>query len=169
MYLIFCYAISMDILPLSEAPSLPTTQEEASTFAESIIQYFSRPQEIMEEEVFTTRSGKEETRLVSRVRPAPLLEEWCVFNRISKRQLLSLAEAFPVIAHAIEFSRDVLKVYLIRGGLSEQYNGQFAKFVATNETDMVDRSEQVNKNLNVSPRDLLDEIEASSKPLRRST
>lgn len=155
---------SLALSPDTKLPSVFTTPEEA---ASSIIEYFARPEEVMEEQVFYNRKGEEERRMVPRIRPIPMLEEWCVMHRITKRQLEEAAKIYPCVAEAIEFARDVVKTYLVRKGLTEQYNGQFAKFVATNETDMVDRTEQVNKNLNVNGKDLLDEIEKASKPIRR--
>jgi len=147
--------------------ALPAVFASPSALADDLIEYFARPEEMQEEQVITNRDGSNETRMVTRFRPVPLLEEWCSMHRITRRRLEALAETHPDIADALEFARDVLKVYIVRKGLTEQYNGQFAKFVATNEVGMVDRSEQINKSLIVKGSDLLDEIEKAAKPIRR--
>lgn len=135
--------------------------------AASLIDYFCRPEEIMEEQVLFTRDGGTEVREVPRLRPMPMIEEWCAMNRVTKRQLDDAARNSPEVAEALEFARDTMKVYLVRKGLTEQYNPAFAKFVATNETGMVDKSEQTNRNLNANAADILDAIEKATKPIRR--
>jgi len=141
-----------------------TTPEEV---ARSLFDYFSAPSQILTEEVRTARDGTEERVTVAQSAPIPLIEEWCSLHRISRRSLEALASNHPEIEEALVLAKDQLKVKLIRGGLSEEFNASFAKFVATNETDMVDRSEQINKNLNVNAKDLLDQIEKREKPLRQ--
>ena len=146
---------------------LPSAFDTPTAVASSIIDYFAQPEEYKEEQVVFDRDGNPETREVVRYRPVPMIEEWCAMHRITKRRLADAAEAYPEIAEAIEFARGVIKVALVRGGLVERYNPAMAKFVATNETDMVDRSEHVNKNLNANAATILDEIEKASKPIRR--
>ena len=154
-------------LILNNETKLPSSFESPEAAALSIVDYFARPEEIMEEQVLFNRDGGQEIRQVPRVRPMPMVEEWCAMNRMTKRQLDEAAKYHPAVAEALEFARDVMKTYLVRKGLTEQYNPAFAKFVATNETDMVDKSEQTNRNLNANAADILDAIEKATKPIRR--
>lgn len=154
-------------LTLNPETKLPLAFETPEAAALSIIDYFARPEEVMEQQVLFNRDGSTETREVPRIRPMPMVEEWCAMHRVTKRQLDDAARMHPAVAEALEFARDVMKTYLVRKGLTEQYNPAFAKFVATNETDMVDKSEQTNRNLNANAADILDAIEKATKPIRR--
>lgn len=154
-----------DVFILAEHPFASPT-----ALANSLVNYFAQPEVYLEEERIFLRDGSQESRMVQRYRPMPLLEEFCAANRITSRELKEAAISYPdTVGRAVEFARDVIKTYLVRKGLTEQFNAQFAKFVATNETGMVDRSESLNKNLNVSAdgADILDRIEKAQKPLRR--
>lgn len=150
---------------LSEHPFSSPTQ-----LANSLVAYFAQPEIYLEEEMVFLRDGSRESRMVQRYRPLPLLEEFCATHRITTRELKEASISFPdTVGRAVEFARDVIKTYLVRKGLTEQFNPQFAKFVATNETGMVDRSESLNKNVNVNAdgAEILDRIEKAQKPLRR--
>lgn len=160
----------MQTLP-STLSSSPTVFKSPEELSEKLVDYFALPETYEEEEVITFRDGRTETRPVTRYRPLPMLEDFCVMHRITSTELREAAREFPeTVGRAVQFAKDVMKTYLVRKGLVEQYNPNFAKFVATNEVDMVDKSESVNRNLNVSvdTDDILDKIEKASKPLRRA-
>lgn len=157
----------MTALSISETTLLPSSFASAHEAALSIVDYFSQPEEYVEKQQLIDRDGNIEEREVVRYRPVPMLEEWCMRHRITVSQLKKAAQLYPEVAEAIEFARDVIKVNIVRGALVERYNASIAKFTLTNETDMVDRTEQINKNLNANASDVLDEIEKASKPIRR--
>lgn len=156
--------------PLVSLAKELTAFSSPQDLADKLVSYFAVPETYQEEETVFLRDGSVETRPVTRYRPMPMLEDFCVMHRITSRELKQAAADFPeVVGRAVEFAKDVMKTYLVRKGLTEQYNPQFAKFVATNEVDMVDKSESVNRNLNLSAdaEDMLDRIEKASKPIRR--
>lgn len=139
----------------------------ADAVADSIINYFSRAEETEEERViYNPRTDTHEVTTNFVIRPMPMIEEWCAAHRVTTGMLRDLAKQHPCIARALEFSEDVTKIYLIRNGLNGRYNAQVMKFVATNKTDMVDRSEITNR-ITEAPADILKEIEAAEKPIRR--
>lgn len=132
--------------------------------AASIVEYFNQPEYEDVEEKIPLRDGGIEISMRREHRPFPLIEEWCTRNGLTVALLRELAQQSDEIAQAIQFARDVMKTYLVRGGLAKIYDTQFAIFVASNETGMRVKSEVKH----VTPKkskDILDEIEAEEEPI----
>ena len=72
--------------------------------------------------------------------PVPLWSEFCRATGISKRELLQAGRGYAPLLRIIAHADEAVKDYLTRGGLMKMYDPTFAKFVATNLTDMEDKS-----------------------------
>jgi hypothetical protein len=129
--------------------------------AASLINYFEQSEFFETEETHTDREGNSETQTVTHRRSLPTLESWCLEHRMTTSALKGLAELHTVVQDAIDFARDAMKAWLIRNGLTSDYDPRFAIFVATNETDMKVKSEQTHRV--VRPGKILEEIEAGQE------
>jgi len=146
-------------LELLEQRKLTTTE-----LSQSIVDFFSTPEVYEVEEHVYTRDGKDEINKRLERRPFPMIEDWCVDNRVPMTLLKKLEQSCADVALAVQFARDVMKTYLVRGGLERRYDPSFAIFVATNETGMRVKSEVTHKGKQ-SSRAILDEIEQDEDSL----
>ncbi|MFA5130741.1 MAG: hypothetical protein WC477_07590 [Patescibacteria group bacterium] len=159
---------SAPLVPAEERKPLPLVAKSTPSpkaIASSLIDFFSRPKVVEVEEVRFDRDGtRDGSSMHLEARPIPLLEDWCIENRITTTLLKTLAERFEEVAEAIQFARDVMKSYLVERGLTKQYDSHFAIFVAANETGMKVKSEVVHRSAKPG-RDVLDEIEAEEESI----
>jgi hypothetical protein len=149
----------------SELVQSPTqTKMTCRKVAQSLVDYFSLPQYAEVTDMLQRRDGTTEEIIRREERPLPMIEEWCIMNRITINLLNELAKNSEEVREAIQFAKDVMKVYLVRGGLEKRYDSRFAVFVATNETDMQNKTELTVNNTS-SPKKILSEIEAEEESL----
>jgi len=89
--------------------------------------------------------------------PPPQFSEFARTVGVTHRRLKSWAKKYPAFAEAYEECKDIFKEFIISNGLTGKYPGQFATFVAKNETDMKDKT--VNENYNFNMTEYLNSLE----------
>lgn len=142
------------------------SDERAATIARRLLTYFSRPLSGWYEEIIHNRDGSETIVKKPYTAPLPLISEFANMHGLTESELKSAAKNFPdTLGRALAFAADVIKTNLVRKGLTEEYSPQFAKFVATNETNMTDKSEHTEKRITVNLNELAKQIAASPTPL----
>ncbi len=107
---------------------------------QELLAYFSKPlYEVIQKEV-ATNSG---VQVVNDLRPSefPSIEGFCGKLLISKQTFHNWTKEHPQLMDAYKVCKDLQKRHLVEHGLQGNYNSSFAKFVAINCTDMVEKKE----------------------------
>lgn len=108
-------------------------------YCEQIIKFFEVEYDYVTEEVASQGRAVSVTRV--KLSKFPTLEGFCVDLGITKKTLLNWKDKHTDFLRAYEIAKYKQKVILLQGGLSGDYNSAFAKFVAINCTDMIDKQE----------------------------
>lgn len=134
-------------------------------FADEIIEYFCNAETSEEvSELVTNRRGEEYYNRKIIARPPPMMSAFGRQYGLTMTELKRLAENFPdTIGHAFELAADVVKEFFIENGLLGRYNSQFAIFAGKNITDMKDKTEHLNTNVNLHG--FVEQIEKEGSPL----
>lgn len=108
---------------------------------QEMIDFFNRPLMKAQQVEVLTKTGqiKMVTEMVAN--ELPTIEKFCCDLMISKSTLHEWIKIHPELSNAYDFAKQAQKNHLLQNGLSGNYNGSFAKFVAINCTDMVDKVE----------------------------
>lgn len=139
--------------------------ESVARLTKRLIVYFSRPLDGWYDETRHDREGREIVERRPYKAPLPMLTEFANMHGVTERELKQAARSFPDLARALEFARDVMKTSLVRKGLTEEYSPNFAKFVATSETGMVEKTEHLEKRVTMNLNELAKQIQESNEPL----
>ena len=133
-------------------------------YCKELVDYFEIEYQMITEEVASQGKAVEVVR--AKLSKFPTLEGFCVEIGITKNTLLNWTKEFPEFLRAYTIAKHKQKMLLMQGGLSGEYNSSFAKFVAINCTDMVEKQEIKTENehkvegyglafnLNTHPKDL---------------
>jgi len=90
--------------------------------------------------------------------PIPFFRKWCINKEIPKSTAYDWANKDHT-SHVVEFSdafetaKDLQFCWLVRGGLNGEFNSGFAKLIAINLLDMVDKSEVNQRVTDLTARD----------------
>lgn len=116
---------------------------------EKLIEYFNKPLY----ETYTTETvsaGKVKTITLERPSEFPTVEGFCVdVFRISKDTFYNWVKKHPEFSDAFEAAKKLQKKHLVYHGLNSNYNSAFAKFIAVNCTDLVDKQTIETKEIKV--------------------
>jgi len=108
---------------------------------QSLIDFFDRDMHRVEIEEVASQ-GQAVT--VQKIKPNwfPTFERWCAEQSITQKTMLNWTTQHPEFLQAYGIAKQKQKDFLLQHGLSGAYNSGFAKFVAINCTDMVDKKEE---------------------------
>ncbi len=96
--------------------------------------------------------------------PPPMYSEFCRKHKIPWKQFVYAKKNIEEFKEAIEECDNIVKEFIIKNGLSGNYTTQFAIFTAKNITDMKDKHEIEEKNINVNrPLDQIEEMSDGSR------
>lgn len=125
----------------TEKRGRPTKYKEK--YAEDLVKYFQFKEETYTEEVASQGKAIEvkKTRL-----DFPTIEGFCSSIGVSKQCFHEWVPKHELFGDAYRIAKQNQKHILIKGGLNGEFNSGFAKFVAINCTDMVDRTEMKTEN-----------------------
>jgi hypothetical protein len=119
-------------------------------YCQMIIDYFKREPFTQEKIITTYKDGttKEGIKLI----PCnfPTIEGFAVSIGVCHNTVLNWLNDNPRFLSAYNYAKACQKDILTQNGLLGLYNCLFAKFVAINSTDMVDKQEFVNTNTNTN-------------------
>jgi hypothetical protein len=106
---------------------------------QKMIDFFNRPLMKAQQVEVLTKTGQ--IKLVTEMvaNELPTIEKFCCDLMISKETLHQWIKKYPVLTDAYKFAKQAQKNHLMQNGLSGNYNSAFAKFVAINCTDLVDK------------------------------
>lgn len=158
----------IEVVP--QGPVTPTPVENLGMveykekFAFDMVSYFKSIQLYTEiKESFTWANGevKEDIRMVPN-RP-PMLETYARQLGVSVRTLRTWGMKHKEFAEALSICEDYIKEFMVEHGLKGNYNSSFGIFTAKNLTDMKDKSEITNKNIDMT--ELIRSIEDNETPL----
>lgn len=112
-------------------------------YAEKLVEYFSVPKMVTfwKRKYYKDGRVKEEEPITT---PPiyPTFEGFAKTIGVTSRTLLNWREKYPSFNDAYERALDMQKDILITNSLGGLYNGNFAKFIASSQFDMVEKSEQ---------------------------
>tara|TARA_R110000868_G_C10972634_1_gene770618 strand:+ start:7738 stop:8223 length:486 start_codon:yes stop_codon:yes gene_type:complete len=120
----------------------PTKYKEI--YPEKLLEYFKVEYTPYKEVVASAGKAIEITK--NKLTKFPTLEGFCAEIMISTSTLHEWIKIYPKLSDAYKVCKQRQKQFLVQGGLNGEYNSNFAKFVAINCTDMVDKSEVKNEN-----------------------
>lgn len=103
-----------------------------------LIEYFSRPLYEIKFEAVVTKLGMQEIP-VEKPTEFPSIEGFCSDLFISKSTFHEWVKKYPDFTNAYGFAKMRQKKHLVEHGLQGNYNSAFAKFLAINCTDLVDK------------------------------
>ncbi len=120
-------------------PGAPTKYKD--DIPKKMIDFFNRPLMKAQQVEMLTKTGQ--IKLVTEMvaNELPTIEKFCCDLMISKDTLHQWIKKYTELSDAYAFAKQAQKNHLLQNGLSGNYNGSFAKFVAINCTDMVDKVE----------------------------
>ena len=122
------------------AKSSPGRPSEYEThFPQLLIDYFKVEYETYTEEVASQGQAVEIKK--KRLKKFPTIEGFCSSLYISKETFHKWLKIHQNLMDAYSVAKQKQKDALIAGGMGGQFNAGFAKFVAINCTDMVDKTE----------------------------
>lgn len=109
-------------------------------YANKLIEYFTVPPAttIWERKYYTNGQVKEERPIIVAGK-YPTFEGFAVSIGVTSRTLENWRNNYPSFAEAYERAIDMQKDILIVNSLGGQYNGNFAKFVASSQFDMAEK------------------------------
>ena len=119
----------------------PTKYSEK--YIKELLDYFQFKEEAYTEEVAS--QGRAIAVVKKRI-DFPTIEGFCSSIGIAKDTFHAWVKKYEMFSYAYDVAKQNQKHILIKGGLNGEFNSGFAKFVAINCTDMVDRTELKTEN-----------------------
>lgn len=113
-------------------------------YCQELIEFFEVAYEQVVEQVAS--QGKAVDVIRYKLSRFPTIEGFCANILISKDAFHKWIAKYPEFNDAYSIAKQKQKNALIQGGLAGDFNAGFAKFVAINCTDMIDKSEVKNEN-----------------------
>lgn len=112
-------------------------------YAEMLIKYFTVPTftTVWKRKYYTNGQVKEEEPIVVAGK-YPTLEGFAISIGVTSRTLENWRDKYPSFREAYEMALDMQKDILVVNSLGGQYNGNFAKFIASAQFGMTEKSEQ---------------------------
>lgn len=112
-------------------------------YDEMLIKYFTVPTftTVWERKYYTNGQIKEEKPIVIAGK-YPTFEGFAISIGVTSRTLENWRDKYPSFGEAYEKALDMQKDILVVNSLGGQYNGNFAKFIASAQFDMAEKSEQ---------------------------
>lgn len=112
-------------------------------YAEMLIKYFTVPTftTVWKRKYYTNGQVKEEEPVVVAGK-YPTLEGFAISIGVTSRTLENWRDKYPSFGEAYEMALDMQKDILVVNSLGGQYNGNFAKFIASAQFGMAEKSEQ---------------------------
>lgn len=112
-------------------------------YAEKLVEYFSIPKMVTYWKRKYYKDGRvKEEEPITTPPIYPTFEGFAKIVGVTSRTLLNWRDKYPSFAEAYERALDMQKDILITNSLGGLYNGNFAKFIASSQFDMVEKSEQ---------------------------
>lgn len=112
-------------------------------------EHFSkRLYEEYEEEVVVAGVGIQ-TLVKQRAAPFPSMSGLAMKLGVNRQQIYEWEKIHPEFSDILNHGREVIREFLMSHGVTGKYNSNFAKFVATNLTDLTDKKEVSNTNKNI--------------------
>jgi hypothetical protein len=127
-------------------------------YIQAILDYFCVEPTTTVEETVITASGINKIKKIHAVR-YPTLERFAVSHAVTVTTLHEWASKYPDFSYAMQLAKSAAKAILIENTLESRYSEGFAKFVAINCTDMVDKSTQERTGPNGGPLQVDNKIE----------
>lgn len=113
-------------------------------YCQRLIDFFEVEYTDYKEQVASQGKAVEVVR--SKLTKFPTFEGFCTEIGITTQTMHNWTKQNPQFFDAYKIAKQKQKTFLLQGGLSGQYNSSFAKFVAINCTDMIDKSEVKTEN-----------------------
>ena len=112
-------------------------------YAEMLIKYFTVPTftTVWERRYYTNGQVKEEKPIIIAGK-YPTFEGFATSIGVTSRTLENWRDKYPSFGEAYERAVDMQKDILVVNSLGGQYNGNFAKFIASAQFGMAEKSEQ---------------------------
>ena len=110
-------------------------------YADELLSYFSEPDY---EEAFTPE-GKPYIKL----NPYPTFEQFAVEHHVTSRTLENWCDQSARFSSIYAMCKELQKARLVRNGLTDKYNANFAKFIASSCFGMTEKT-QTDQNVTVS-------------------
>lgn len=132
-------------------------------FAEQMYSWFANLEKfrIITETAYW-KNGEERTKQIQIANPPPHFSEFARSIGTTERTLKRWAREHDEFAESYEACQAIIKEFLINNGLLKGYDPTFAKFAATNLTNMKDKTEHLNKNVDLNK--ILDKAAKSNSP-----
>jgi len=111
-------------------------------YCKEIIKFFNIDAYFIKEIEFKDKNGDIHTKEMIVANDLPTLEAFANKIFTTTKTLWDWAKKHKEFSNAVEIAKQHEKNILVQNGLSGRYDAGFAKFVATNFTDMRDRQEQ---------------------------
>jgi len=120
-------------------------------YSDKLLKYVEQFEEYEVYQEETASQGRAVTVTKSRSNGIPTVEGFLLETDIVKDTFYNWVTQHPKFSDAFNKLKSKQKSMIIKGGLNGTFNAGFAKFVATNCTDMKDSShvEQTNKNIEI--------------------
>lgn len=117
-------------------------------YCQLMLSYFDiNPYESLEVD-YETKDGERRTKIVIEPNDLPTLADFCLKIDVTEDTIVNWTKQHPEFLGAYEKCKMLQKKILVTNGLRDHYNSSFAKFVATNFTDMEDKKKNENENVN---------------------
>ena len=107
-------------------------------FHKQLIEYFARPLYEVKYETVMSKMGPVEIP-VEKPTEFPSIEGFCSDHFINKSTFHEWVKKYPEFSNAYGYAKMRQKKHLVEHGLQGNYNSAFAKFLAINCTDLVDK------------------------------
>jgi hypothetical protein len=114
------------------------------SYCQQIIEYFSAPLTKNLKKTYTTKAGTVIEEDVEKGSEFPTIDEFSAkILGVDDTTLINWTREHPEFLAAYTRAKQLQRDFLIKNGLQERYNSQFAIFVAKNCCGMTDKSEVV--------------------------
>ncbi len=134
-------------------------------YCEELIAYFSVEPTKEVTKTITTKHGTVIEEPVQRAIRLPSLERFAANIGVSKQTVITWTENHPEFLDAYKRAKDLQKDILNTNGLLGLYDAGYAKFVAVNCTDMVEKTNHVFPDKDGNPQEIgaLGSVEAAAR------
>lgn len=127
-------------------------------FIDDMYKYFNDAPKVKQyEETVWLKGGEYKSVQKEASCPPPIMSEYVRSKGISYQYFKKAAKEIPELREAIMDCEEIIKEFIIYHGLNGNYQSQFAIFTAKNLTDMKDKSEVQQTNVDVA--DILNRFE----------
>jgi len=110
-------------------------------YNEKMLLYFNRDLFTIVTEQRLSNKGDVVEVEVKKASVMPTFEEFCGILDIDTDTLLEWRDVYPTFSGTYKKCKEIQKKFLVAHGLSGGYSSNFAKFIAVNCTDLVDKKE----------------------------